>query len=131
MKFSTIVIIIALLALAVTAAFAKEDTLHKEYVRPTHVASAAQQAKAMHQHKMLRLHHPEKMAKLQKRYDAMRGHQQGLSAKAGFVRKAQMHAGYKHDCPYHHGMPNTAAPMHGAKQMHAMKCGQQTMDCCK
>lgn len=132
MKLSTIVIVLALLALTITEAFAKEDTLHKAYVRPTHAVTAVQQAKGMHQQKMLQLRHPEKMATLQKHYDAMRGGQRhGLYAKAAFMHKAQMHAGYKHDCPYHHGMPTTAAPMHGAKQMHAMKCGQQAMNCCK
>jgi len=134
--FSIFLIGLLLMAAISTAVFAKEDVLHKDY--GTH-AAMVKRAKDIHAQKVIRLQHPEKMAKLQKQYSKMcrdcqscsRSHRQGLGVKNAFYKKAQLAGVYKHDCPYRHGMPESMVPVHpDAKTMSTMKC-EAMANCCK
>ncbi|HEY3378821.1 MAG TPA: hypothetical protein VGL77_15145 [Armatimonadota bacterium] len=96
-----------LLALSISTAFAKTDTLHKAYppATPTVVTPAMiTQAKQIHEQKVIVLQHPEKMALLQAKYAAMskaQGTDSAFAQKAPFVAKARQHEAAKHNCPYH------------------------------
>lgn len=127
MKLSALPVAIALMTISLTSAFAKVDTLHKNYEHQKPTAAAVQQAKSIVAHKQIVLKHPEKMNTLKKEYGAA---QQGMCAKhvagqkAAFVAKAQARSGgYHHDCPYQKDAPKRDCQMkHDAKSMHTMKC---------
>ena len=134
--FGIFIISLLLMAALSTAVFAKADVLHKDYGAQ---AARVKRAKDIHAQKVIRLQHPEKMAKLQKQYSKMckdcqtctRSHKQGLGVKNAFYQKAQLASFYTHDCPYRHGMPESMAPVHpDAKTMCTMK-GEAMQDCCK
>lgn len=130
MKLSGFLLVIPLLAVTITSAYAKENTLYKTYGKSAPTV-AAQQAKSATQQKRLVLQHPEKMAGLTKQYVKMQQtcgtRATGVTRKGGFVAKAQRQQAFKHDCPYQHGVSpeRDAKTMHGMKRMQMKAHGQQ------
>ncbi|HEX2949666.1 MAG TPA: hypothetical protein VHV83_08875 [Armatimonadota bacterium] len=133
MKVRILGIIIALLAITVTAAFAKTDTLHKNYEGKA-TSVTVHRAKGIYEDKAIMLQHPQKMSALQTKYAAVRkacAHHAhgGYAVKGAFVQKASR-MGYYHNCPYMKDAPRTAChKMPSAKGIHQMKCDMSQHQC--